>query len=370
MNPSRIFQVARKNLLELVREPQSLGLLLLFPLFMMLITAVGYGTRPRLPTYSLQVINQHPDGARLVAALQAERYPDGRPVFAITPSPNRAAAEEALKAQQSVILLIFAPDADGKLALTVRGDAMRLDFTRCSVELDRRLSPALDALSARPQRVLLTEQPIALHAPQTEFDAYTPGMMIFAILMLIPQAALVISRERRNGLLNRLRLTAVTSVELLSGISLALMVVAAAQVLVLFATARLFGFHQQGSLLLGILICLLLSFSAVGMGLVVAGFTENDSQSLNTGSTVSMLQVFLSGAFFAMPDLPVFSLGGYSIGAFDFLPATHAMTALQQVLVSGANLPQVAFRLGMAALLSLVYFAAGIIFFRSMLWRR
>ena len=75
-----------------------------------------------------------------------------------------------------------------------------------------------------------------------------------------------------------------------------------------------------------------------GQGLVVACFVENDSQAANVGSTVSMLQVFLSGAFYQLSPLTMFVVAGHQIDLFDIFPATHGLLALQQVLVYGAGL--------------------------------
>jgi ABC-2 type transport system permease protein len=82
-----------------------------------------------------------------------------------------------------------------------------------------------------------------------------------------------------------------------------------------------------------------------------------------------MPQVFMSGAFFPLPPMTVFHLAGHQIGAFDFLPATHAMLALRQVFMGGAGLNEIAFRLGMTAVLSVLYFALGVVAFERMQMR-
>ncbi|MEE8392149.1 MAG: hypothetical protein V3S14_15325 [Anaerolineae bacterium] len=110
--------------------------------------------------------------------------------------------------------------------------------------------------------------------PQTEFDIYAPGIMIFALLMIIPQTAMLVAREVRWGTLRRLHLTRLRAWDLLTGVSLAQMIVAVVQVVVMFAGALAVGFHNQGSLLLAIVVELAVSFSAVGKGLVVAPFDD------------------------------------------------------------------------------------------------
>ncbi|MEZ4647051.1 MAG: hypothetical protein R3E31_30720 [Chloroflexota bacterium] len=104
---------------------------------------------------------------------------------------------------------------------------------------------------------------------------------------------------------------------------------------------------------------LAISLGAVGMGLM-ARFVENDSQAANIGSTVSMLQVFVSGAFYAMPPLTLFTLGGHQIDLFDISPATSGDAGNAQVLAYGADLRDVSFRLGVMGVGTAVYFILGI----------
>ena len=83
-----------------------------------------------------------------------------------------------------------------------------------------------------------------------------------------------------------------------------------------------------------------------------------------------MLVVFLSGSFYRLPSVTVFSLAGHEIDLFDVLPATHGFLALQNVLSYGASLSDVTFRLAMTVGLSVVYFAAGVAVFQRRQMKR
>jgi ABC-type Na+ efflux pump permease subunit len=126
------------------------------------------------------------------------------------------------------------------------------------------------------------------------------------------------------------------------------------------------GYNNHGSLILAVFVGLAISLSAVGMGLIVACFIENDSQAVNFGSTVTMVQVFVSGAFFPLPPMTVTTLFGHPIGFFDIFPATHGMLALQQVLNDGVGLGGIGFRLAAIVLLSGLTFAAGVVTFHRL----
>jgi ABC-2 type transport system permease protein len=361
----KILLVARKYTLEFLRDPTLLALSLLTPLAFILITYVGYGNTPKLATYPVLVVDERQDAesAALLDALRARRYPDGRPTFALALSDESSSADASLKARDADALLVLSSADGGALHVTLRGDGTSMRFIAVSTLLEDALTPILVALTGTLRLVNLVETPSLATAPASEFDAYTPGMIIFAILMLIPQTAMLVGREMRTGTLRRLHISRLRMWELLAGVGLAQMLVAAVQMLAMVAAALALGFHNQGSLALALFIGLLLSFGAIGWGLVVACFVRTDSDALNVGSVVTMVQVFLSGAFFAMAAPPLFSVGGYVIGLFDLIPATHGMIALQQVMVGGAALPQVAFRLAMMAALSILTLAGGLIVF-------
>jgi len=353
--------VARKSLLEMARELQLLGLVLALPLIFLGIAAATY-TGSYWITHPVWVLDVGGRGQTLVAELRAQRYADGRPVFQITPVDDRATADAALQEQEiTALLVVDDPAVEG--GVTIVGDALNPRFYRAGVVLDGAISRHADRLAGRPEVVRLVEEPL-LAGEVSEFDLYAPGMMVFALLMIIPQTAMLVARERRWGTLRRLRLTRLGPGALLGGVSLAQMVIAVVQVVLIFAAALALGFHNRGSLAMAMLVGLAVSFSSVGVSLVVASFVENDSQAANVGTTLAMLQVFLSGAFFQLPPMTVLTLAGHQIDLFDVFPATHGFLALQQVLTYGAGPGEVLFRLGATLVLSGLYFVVGVSVFR------
>ncbi len=363
--------VARKSLIEVLRELQLLALELLLPLTFMVMIAASYNT-PLQATYPILVNEPTSNQTGLVDAWKSTKYNNGRPIFAISDVKDPQTAEAALK-DKSAAILVTIVEGSGPPDIKMRGDAINMQYYRASAILNNLTRQYFDQQSGRPELFKLTEQnlntptasAVKTGGPQTTFDQYAPGMIVFAILMLIPQTAMLVSREIRWKTLRRLRLTRITAFDLLAGVSLSQLVVAFFQVIVIFMAAKWMGFHNQGSIWLTLLVGLTISISAIGMGLLVACFVENDSQAANVGATVSMLQVFLSGSFYQLPPLTVFTLAGHPMDVFDIFPATHGFMALQQVLTFGNNLPQIAFRLGAALLLSMIYFVVGVLIFQK-----
>ena len=365
----RAWLVARKTLLELLREWQLLLLVVAVPVAFLGVLAAGYST-PLLVTHSVLVANSDPRAVPLLEELAAQRYADGRPIFDIRETDDLDAAEAALRDESATALIRISPDdKEHATHITLRGNALHTRFYRASTILESVAARHADRVAGRPEIVRVVQQPLGGASPRSEFDLYAPGMIIFALLLIIPQTAMLVARELRWDTLGRLRLTPMSAGDLLGGISLAQMVVAVFQVVLVFTTALLIGFQNQGSLLTAILVGLAVSFSAIGQGLLVACFVENDSQAINVGSAVAMMQVWFSGSFYRLPPMTVFVLAGHQIDLFDIFPATHGLLALQQVLSYGAGLEEIAFRLGATLVLSLLYLGLGVAVFQRLKMR-
>ena len=363
----RIWLVARKSLVEVVREWQLLLLVVLLPLAFLAMTAFGYST-PMQVTHPVLVSGAaaFPGGSLLVQELAGQRYPDGRPVFDVSQTVDTEAAKLALRERRATALVTLSGETD---TLTISGDGTFMRFFRASLILESVTTRLADRLAGRPEVVHIVEEPLGAAGPESEYDIYAPGMIIFALLLIVPQTAMLVARELRWNTLRRLRLTPMHALELLAGISLAQMVVAVFQVVIVFVGAVALGFNNHGSLGLAILVGLAVSFSAIGLGLIVACFVENDSQAINLGSAVAMVQVFFSGSFYRLPPMTVFRLAGYQIDLFDVFPATHGFSALRQVLSYGVRFEEVGFRLAATLLLSLLYFCVGVLVFQRLRMR-
>ncbi len=357
----KTLSVARKSLIELLREPMLLGMVLLTPLAFLLVYGFAYQT-PHLKTYRVLTTVNTEAGNGAVEYLRTLRYPDGRSIFTIGPASDGAEIDSALRDRTAAAHLAIDPGADGvPFSYTIRGDALSADFLSASATLESRLSQyLLDSVGIHlPVRIAENSIPALSFSARTEFSVYAPGLLVFAILLLIPQTALLLGREMRTRTIRRLQLSGVSSFAYLGGIGVSQLVMAVVQIALFLFGLILFGLDYTRALVPIFLASFLTAVSAVGAGLIVGCFVQNDSQAVNLGASVTMLQVFVSGSFFPMPTSPLFHLFGHEIAWNDIFPATHAMTALQQAVTYGADLGQIGFRLAATAALSAVFFLLG-----------
>jgi ABC-2 type transport system permease protein len=208
------------------------------------------------------------------------------------------------------------------------------------------------------------ERPLGGSGARTEFETCVPGILIFAVMMLVFPASMTVAREVEDGTLRRLQLTRMTAFDLLGGTSLTLVLVGIAAEMLAFVTALALGFHSHGPLWVAILVGAVTGVSVIGAGMIVAAFSKSVSQAFVIANFPLGVFMFLSGAIFPIPTATLFEIAGQPIGLCDFLPPRHAVIALNKILTLGAGLEEVAYELVALVVLSFLYFAAGMWIFQ------
>lgn len=66
---------------------------------------------------------------------------------------------------------------------------------------------------------------------------------------------------------------------------------------------------------------------------------------------------------FPRPDLPIFDVAGRAVNANDVLPITHTIAASDETLNRGAALGHLVYELAAIGVLSVLFFAAGTVWF-------
>jgi ABC-type multidrug transport system permease subunit len=383
----RLLSVFRKTLREMSRDKWMLGLTLAFaPFFVFLYWLWFQGGST---VYPIAVINrdrgvQLADGSAFNAgeqvgqAIRAVTYADGRPLLKVIPVPDQAAAELLLRDRGATAFVEIPADFSHTIQVMRAGDrsvTTRITFggdlsnTYYMIGANLALT-TVDAYiqKATGQKPLVNyvEKPMGASATRTEFETYVPGTLIFSVILLIFLAAMTVAREIETGTLRRLQLTPMTAVDLLGGITAALLLVGTLASGLSFLVAVGLGFHSQGSVWVAFLVSAVASLSVIGLGMVVASFTRSVSQAFVVANFPLGLMMFFSGVIFPMPAVKLFSIAGHAVSPYDILPPTHAVVALNKILTLGAGLKDVTYELTALLVLSMLYFLVGAGLFRRM----
>jgi len=179
-----------------------------------------------------------------------------------------------------------------------------------------------------------------------------PGLVgVILSMTCIMFASGAIVREKERGTLDQILVTPVTPLELFAGKVIPVVVMAYAQMTVLFGVAHVFfKVPVAGSILLLYTMAGLFILPMLGIGIRISTVAQSQGQSNQMSMLTILPFVFLSGYIFpreGMP-LPFFLLG-------EIMPLTHFIIIIRAIVLRGVGLeafwPEVLKLLGLTALI-------------------
>lgn len=185
------------------------------------------------------------------------------------------------------------------------------------------------------------------------------GIFSFFFVFLLTSVAFL--RERSQGTIERVMVSPLKRTELVIGYVCGFTLFALIQslVILLFVVFAL-RVHYSGNLALVFLISALLTVGSVNLGIFLSTFARNEFQIIQFIPLIFGLQVFLSGIFWPIAQLPQ-ALRPISY----ILPLTYANDALRGVMLKGNTISDIAGQVG-----ALLVFAFLMILLSALTMRR
>lgn len=186
------------------------------------------------------------------------------------------------------------------------------------------------------------------------FQIMGAGVIITGPTVIISQLAGHFAEEKELGTLQRLATTPVSrNIILLSGL-LSELVVGAIQIVILLLVASLIGLNYPSDItfLLLFIIPLLVTFSSLGFGLLLASFVKSASSAGGMAWFIILPLQFLGGTLISDPVL-------------EFLPTSLAVRAMRSILAGNID-----FGLLGLQLIFIVLWGVGVILLGILLFRR
>jgi len=375
--------LARKDLLQTVRDKLSFIFILLMPLAFTLFFGLLFGGgSDRLP-----VAVHDADGGvaaqQLVAALQtsdvvkvtaesqadAEKAVDDNKAAAALLIPRGYGAD--LTAGEKVSLTVVVTEGSSGAA-TAASEIRSLAGEQVAVELAARAAAeavwatrsmpagaeqgviAQSAEQARPVAAQVLAQPAAAvkvvqagtaagQVP-TGFVLSSPGMLVNFIMFSLVTAGVALIVERRNGTLQRLMTTRVRRWELIAGKAAGMFLLTFVQQMLLLGVGQLFfgvDYLRDPVALLAMMVSL--SLVASTLGLLLAAVLKSEQALVATSVIVSMSVSALSGAWFPLEITgPAFQFVGH------LLPTAWILDGLRGIVVRGFDVADVLPALGVS----------------------
>ena len=265
------------------------------------------------------------------------------------------------------------------VTLVIAGDPSSLSFSMASGILNSVLEQFLKKVSETSLKKARNFSPLEIAAPEdlvslkssniavrsrTVFDYQVPGIIVFALLMLVALIAVTFASDSVHGHLERLRLTRMSVFDYFAGNMLPWAALSIVQLFLLFGAGRLLGYHGKGNILSAIGIVVLTSLSSISLALIIASIAKNEKQASAVSTLISVPVSFLSGAFFPIGDVVIVkNFLGKPFGLMELSPWTHAAKALTGILTFGKSVHEVLWYVAWQATLTFILFMVGMILF-------
>lgn len=347
-----------KELREVLRRPGVLASLVFGPFLIMFIFGLGYsGYRapfateivvpensdlPREPDYYAELAPGRLDVRNVTADAEAaeQRLKDGDTDLLIV-APENASAE--LRSGHQTTIRVAWNQVDpvydqlAGLATSILVSSLNAQIVETAAAegiafAEGELGPAADVppeVIARPTKAE-TENVAPTEPNVISFF----GPAVFALVLqhlAITLTALSMVRERLSGQMDRFRVAPVSSMELLVGkyIAYAVLSLAVAGIVGVLLVGPL-GVPLLGGWLPFVGIVLLLTFAALGVGLLISLIADSERQAVQLSMLVLLASVFFSGFV-----LPVSDFATWTQYLAYALPVTHGIGLLQEHMLRG-----------------------------------
>jgi len=381
----KILSIIRKSIKEHLRSVWILLLtVLMAPFFVMLYYMINEATQTH---YDIIVVNQDRGvhfeggafnhGAFLIDLFKGTDMDSLDLPIQLEEMEDRTLAEHRLKNKKSDALIIIPEDFSERIVALASGpsvkgvgvefvgDLTNIYYMVCAIWSYEIIAEYVSELSGAARPVILKETPLGISAQVTDFDMWIPGILMLSIIMLMFTASIAIVTEIENGTIIRLKLSGISSLQLLSGIGLVQVLIGIIAIFLTLQVAMWFGFDYVGVLGPFILIAILTTVSIIGFSLILASVTKSANEILVVGNFPLFLFMFFSGAAFPMHAKELFTISGYGISWQSLLSPSHAVQALNKLWIMNLEFNDVVPEILALIVMSLVYFGIGIWLFQK-----
>ncbi|HEX6559689.1 MAG TPA: ABC transporter permease [Longimicrobiales bacterium] len=340
MNLPRLLAMARKEAIQLRRDPRSMVLAFALPLFMLLF--FGYAITWDVKNLRLVVINE--DGGQhsreVVQSLEGSGY-----FRVIANEGDRAAGDAYLQHGRAAAVLIIPQDFTRNLSARKPAPVQLLldgaDANTATIALNY-----ASAILARYSRdVVLAGQKLVIPVTPEPRVWYNPTLAsrnmivpgLVAVIMSIIAAmltALTIAREWERGTMEQLAATPVGRLEVVFGKLLPYLAIGFFDVAVTIGAGMLiFGVPFHGSVLLLSGMTLLFLIGALGLGIFISAVLKSQVLATQTAMVATYLPaLLLSGFLYDVRSMP------FVLRAITYIvPAKYYIAVTRGVLLKGVG---------------------------------
>ena len=352
----RFWEIGKRNLKEIYRNPVLLGFLLGMPIAFMLVFCSAFGGEHASPISMSIVDEDHSQTSsafiQCLGSIEAIELSEAY----IEESQAREALENG-----KIPFYLLIPSGFEKATQAQTPINLEIAYKAADPMLGQVVKPVVEAVASK---FLGTSPLLNIELKGTEskiknaiVNFFFPGIAVFGLMILIATGAEIIAADREKGFLARMLTTPARPWDFILGYSLPFIPVLIISALIYLGIGMAMGLTIIGNLGLAFLIFFLLGLCSIGIGMIVGSLVKSESQA-GVCWIFIVPMAMISGAWFSVEGMPsaIKSIA-------EALPFIHAIDASRSV-INGASfsavIPDFYWLIGWAVVL----FAAGIVLFR------
>jgi len=374
MNFRVIGAVAKKEILQLLRDRGLLPLLLVAPLVQLIIFGYIIGADVKNIRVGVVADTSSPEIERTLLAIDAQQYFDVTTRFKRSRDLVEALAEgrvdcgivfernyeEKLGARKKPSIQVLVDGTDPNVGRTAF-NYLTATLRARGIEAMEKTVPAAYLKSAP---TIETRARVVFNPELKNVNFMIPGLVgliMTYISMILTSTAIV--RERERGTLEQLIVTPLTRTELLLGKMLPFTTLALFDAFVITALAvAWFGVPFEGNPVLFGAIALVYLFATLGMGILASAVSRTQQQAIVSSIFMLIPTFLLTGFIFPLRNIPVW-LRWISY----LLPFTYFVDILRGIFLKGSGLAVLAPSIAAIAVLAAAIFGGSLFLFRKRL---
>jgi ABC-2 type transport system permease protein len=378
----RWYNVFIKSIREQIREFWILVLtVLMAPLFIAIYFLMA---ETEDPEYDIILVNQDREAASEGAVLclgdsivnYAKILSGLEDIFHITSQNSREEAIESLRNRKADVAVILPDDLSASVAasgdpankpaqIELVGDVTHMEYIIGAIWSEELINRYILEVADIQMPVSWSETTLGFSGARSYFELYVPGLLILSIIMIIFSASAAMVREPEARTLERIRISKLTTLEFLGGISLVQILVALLSLFLAILTALALGYTLiPGTLGFLLLISILTALSMISFSLLVAAMCRSVKEVAIIGTFPLFLLMFFTGAAFPVSGGKLFTIGSYQVMLNDLLSPKFAIEALNKVLIRGLDVKDTIPEIIALVVLTGLYFIFGTWAFR------
>jgi ABC-type multidrug transport system permease subunit len=352
-----IFSVFKFEILNMLRNFKSAGIMFILPVVFMGIFAFAFGSNSNILSFSVGIFQdktQITNGAPDLSAIIKKVDDDSETIqINVVNYDTEADLNKAIEDEKVSVgaILSFDVTQNGKMNTSLVGKTNSTAFAQNKSIIEE----ILYSVTLPESSQIKTTQIGTTSIKFSVFNLLVPGLMIYGLLILIPGIAQSFTEFTEKNYVFRLKNSKAKSWQLIMGSVLYYMFLSIIQIIILYLTALAFGYTASGNVLYALAPALLTALFVIGMGLLIGSFVKKTEAATNIGTIVSIIFGFFSGSFISgIGQLAKFDLFGTTYEFNDLLPSKWGTTAIDKILAKNLGLSDITNEL-------LVLFVSGVV---------